>query len=208
MILILLKEKVDMLEIIVVSIISFIGTNIDDIFINTLFFSQAETKNEIHSVIIAKYLGIGTLVVLSLLGALGLNLVQQRYIGLLGIIPIILGIKEWISCLKKKNFPHNDDKESNSNKSKGLILSVVLVTVANGADNLGVYIPLFIGYSIMQIIAVIIVFSIMIALWCILGKKLSDFKLLRDLLLKYKHVIVPIIFIILGVYIIIKGFIY
>ena len=197
-----------MLEIIVVSIISFIGTNIDDIFINTLFFAQAETKKEIHSVIIGKYLGIGSLVLLSLLGTFGLHFVPQQYIGILGIVPIILGIKELICYLKKKKLPHNEDKESNSNKSKGLIFSVVFVTVANGADNLGVYIPLFLGYSIIQIIAVLIVFTIMIALWCILGKKLSDFKFLRELLLKYKHVIVPIVFIILGIYIIIKGFIH
>lgn len=194
-----------MTETIIAIIMSFIGTNIDDIFINTLFFAQADTKHKINSVIIGKYLGIGTLVLVSCLGAFFLHSVPQKYIGFLGLVPIALGIKEWISYLKSKNQSSSDDFEEKQDMSGGMVLNVALVTMSNGADNIGVYMPLFAGYTVFQMIAVVIVFSVMIALWCILGKKLSDLPGLRDFLLKYKYIIVPVVFVILGIYIVLKS---
>lgn len=54
-----------MIETIIAGIMSFVGTNIDDIFINTLFFAQADTKRKIQSVVIGKYLGSGSLMLLT-----------------------------------------------------------------------------------------------------------------------------------------------
>lgn len=193
------------METVLTSIMSFVGTNIDDIFINTLFFAQADTKRKIQSVIIGKYLGIGFLVLLSFLGAFFLYSVPPKYIGLLGFVPIALGIKEWVNHIKAKKQANSEEFEEKPGIAKGLILNVALVTVSNGADNIGVYMPLFAGYTMFQMITVIIVFLLMIALWCILGKKLSDLPGLRNFLLKYKYIIVPIVFVVLGLYIMMKG---
>lgn len=190
-----------MLEIVIAAIISFIGTNIDDIFINTLFFAQADTQHKIRSVIIGKYFGMGTLVLLSLLGAYGLQFVPQQYIGLLGLIPIVLGVRELIKAQRAKRVSAKEKLENQSEPSRGMALNVALVTMANGADNIGVYIPLFASYSVVQMLAVVAIFALMIALWCVLGKKLADMPLLRSFLLKYKHIIVPAVFIFLGIYI-------
>ena len=194
-----------MLETIIATTMSFVGTNIDDIFINTLFFTQAHNRCDIRAVVIGKYLGIGGLVLLSLAGAFGLKFIPQLYIGFLGVIPIVLGIKEWLSYLKYRNKPDAEDNEVESDVSKGLVLNVVLVTMANGADNIGVYVPLFAGYTVMQMFVVVVIFALMIALWCGLSKKLSDLPVLRAFLLEYKHVMVPVVFIILGIYIFIKS---
>lgn len=194
-----------MLETIVATVMSYIGTNVDDIFINTIFFTQAETKQDIRSVVIGKYLGIGGLVLLSLIGAFGLQFIPQQYIGFLGLIPIALGVKEWISYLKSKKTYDADDSEEKVDTSKGLVFNVVLVTMANGADNIGVYIPLFTGYTFIQMAIVVAVFGLMIALWCLLSKKLSDLPFLRSFLMKYKHIIVPVVFFVLGIYIISKS---
>lgn len=194
-----------MLETMIATIMSFVGTNIDDIFINTLFFAQANSKRDIRSVVIGKYLGIGGLVLLSLLGAFGLQFIPQRYIGFLGFIPIALGIKEWVGYLKSRNAPGAEEEETKADPSKGMVLNVVLVTMANGADNIGVYIPLFAGYTPIQMVVVVVIFALMIALWCLLGKKLSDLPVLRSFLLKYKYIMVPVVFVILGIYILIKS---
>lgn len=193
-----------MIETLISIIISYVGTNIDDIFINTLFFAQADTKRKIQFVVLGKYLGIGFLVLLSCLGAYFLHIIPQQYIGLLGIVPISLGIKEWISYKKHKSKVSSDENRKAAS-SHGLILNVALVTVSNGADNIGVYVPLFANYTALQMAIMIIVFSIMLALWCLLGKKLSDLPGLRGFLLKYKHIIVPAVFIILGIYIFMKS---
>lgn len=194
-----------MLETLIATIMSFVGTNIDDIFINTLFFAQASSKRDIRSVVIGKYLGIGGLVLLSLLGAFGLQFIPQQYIGFLGLIPIMLGIKEWVGYLKSRNASDSEEEEKKADPSKGMVLNVVLVTIANGADNIGVYIPLFAGYTPIQMAVVVVIFALMIALWCLLGKKLSDLPVLRSFLLKYKYIMVPVVFVILGIYILIKS---
>lgn len=62
-----------MIETLLSGAAAFVGTNIDDMFINMLFFTEADTKAEVRSVVIGKYLGIGALVLLSVLGAFGLQ---------------------------------------------------------------------------------------------------------------------------------------
>ena len=81
-----------MLEILILSITSFIGTNIDDFIIDIFFFSSAESKKDIFHIFLGKYLGIGILVLISLMGSMGLEFLPVQYIGVLGLIPIWLVI--------------------------------------------------------------------------------------------------------------------
>ena len=230
----------------ITAVISFISTNIDNIFVMMLLYAQIGEKLKKRHVVIGQYLALVILVAISLLGAVGLNFVPQKYVGLLGIIPIALGVKEWVSYKKSnravveqydeniidieessadvkeneayQSSPKDDDKgrlHQIFTKSKSAILkivnpeilSVVIVAVANGADNIGVYIPLFTGYSSWQFLLTIFVFAIMMALWCFLGERVTSFPRIRDTIQRYKHIAVPIIFVGLGIYIMIKGFI-
>lgn len=190
-----------MTETLISCIVSFIGTNIDDIFINTLFFSEANSRKELRAIVGGNYLGIGALVLISVLGAFGLQFFPSRYIGVLGLIPIGLGIKEVIGHRRKKR---GEEEQAPPKKAKGFVLNVMLVSIANGADNIGVYLPLFAGFSPWQLITAIGVFAGMIALWCFLGKKLSDLPSLRRLLVKYKGILVPAVYIAPGIYILLK----
>ena len=191
-----------MIEVVIASIMCFIATTIDDLFLDMLFFVQATTKKQVQSIFCGKYIGIGILVLLSCLGAYGLQFVSERYIGFLGLIPIAIGIKEGLENFKKSE---EDGSEEQPELSKGFLWSVVLVTISSGADNIGVYIPLFANYSIMQMVAVIITFVVMVACWCFLGKTLSSLPYLQKFLLKYKQIIVPVVLICLGVYIILEA---
>lgn len=170
---------------IITAVISFIGTNIDDIFILTLFFAECKGL----SVVLGQYLGMSVLVGVSLLGALGLSFIPEEYIHWLGIVPILLGVKAIF------------DRDEDESKSGTGVFGIALITIANGADNIGVYIPLFAGYSLPEVLSAVAIFAAMTALWCLLGKKLSDLPMLRAFLQKYKRVIVPVVFIALGVYI-------
>lgn len=193
-----------MTETIISLITAFAGTNIDDIFINTIFFAQADSKKKVRAVVAGKYLGMGILVLASLFGAFFLSGIPQTYIGLLGLVPIALGIKE-IICNIKSNSQDSPEDDRKPDISKGLIFSSALVTVSNGADNIGVYIPLFAGYTTAQMLTAAAVFAIMTAIWCFFSKKLSDLPRLRNFLLKYKQIAVPTILILLGAYIILKS---
>lgn len=192
-----------MIETLILSITSFVGTNLDDMFINTLFFSEAETKADSRSVVYGKYLGIGVLIILSILGAFGLKFLPQHYIGYLGLIPIGLGIKEIIENAKSKG---EDGPCNGVKKSANRVMNTALITIANGADNIGVYIPLFAGFALWQMALSVCVFLIMIAVWCFMGKTLAALPPLQKLLEKYKTVIVPTVYIALGIYILISNF--
>ena len=82
--------------------------------------------------------------------------------------------------------------------------SVALITIANGADNIGVYTPLFASFSAGQMMILYTVFAFMIALWCILAKRISDLPILNRFLIRYKHVLVPMVLVLLGVYILVQ----
>ena len=191
-----------MIEVIIASILCFIATTIDDLFLDMLFFAQATTRKQVQSIFAGKYVGIGILVLLSCFGAYGLQFVPEQYIGFLGLIPIAIGIKEGLENFKKSE---EEDSEEQPELSKGFLWSVVLVTISSGADNIGVYIPLFANYTIIQMLVVIITFSIMVFCWCFLGKTLSSLPYLRKFLLKYKQIIVPVVLICLGIYIILEA---
>lgn len=77
-----------MVKTIITSVLAFVSTNIDDIFILTLFFSNKNIKPGI--VIIGHSLGLTALVMISFVGALAGDLLDQRLVGLLGLFPFIL----------------------------------------------------------------------------------------------------------------------
>ena len=193
-----------MFEAFITSVVSFVGTNIDDIFINTLLYSEANSRSQRRSIVIGKYAGIGLLVAISILGVFGLSFVSDEYIGLLGVVPIALGVKELISYARDKNGKDSELKR----KTSSFLLRVVFITVANGADNIGVYIPLFAGYEFWQLLIAVAVFTLMIALWCFLSRRLADWYILKNVLSGYRHFIVPSVYIVLGAYILAKGFLW
>ena len=85
------------------------------------------------------------------------------------------------------------------------ILYVYFLTLANGADNVSVYIPLFTNLSAVEIITVIVIFVMLIGFWCFLGMKIGQYPLIRKFLEKYKDVLIPVVFIGLGIYILLKS---
>ena len=202
-------------------ILAFAGTNIDDLFIDTFFFAQAETKKQIQAIVLGKYLGIGALVLFSVLGACMLQEIPVGYIRFLGLVPMALGIREWIENRQEKehddNLEHADGelavkKLADVNTTDyeliteakgfwGFLLKIALVTISNGADNLGVYMPLFASFQMTEMLMVLMVFAVMVAVWCILSKKLADLPGLRGFLLNHKETLVPIVYVALGVYI-------
>ena len=92
-----------MLKIIILAITSFIGSNIDDLIIDIFFFMSVKGKKDICNIVLGKYLGIGALVIISIGGSIGLGVLPTEYMGYLGVIPMILGIKELIGNMQNTN---------------------------------------------------------------------------------------------------------
>jgi cadmium resistance transport/sequestration family protein len=198
------------------AIIFFASTNVDDIFLLMAWFSQSNGSLTKKQIVIGQYLGFITLVLLSLIGAFGALVIPKEWIGLLGIFPIYLGVKALWEGYKEKN----DAKENESGEQlieegskKNLlqkflhpnIYKVAAITFANGGDNIGIYIPYFSNQGIARLAIIIVIFLVLVAVWCFFGYKLVSHPLVAKTVERYGHLIVPFVLILLGAYILIES---
>ncbi|MFG2041583.1 cadmium resistance transporter [Dactylosporangium sp. NPDC048998] len=178
----------------------FVGTNIDDLIVLTVLFlsARATGKPGPGQIWLGQYAGIGVLVALSAVAALGLTIVPDRWVGLLGLVPFALGVKGLISAIRA----HGDDDLSAPTAATGL-LSVAGVTIANGADNISVYTPMFRTIALTSSLITIAVFAAGVALWCLAGSWLGSHKRIIEVVQRYGHWIVPGVFMVIGTVIVI-----
>ena len=183
------------------SVLGFVSTSIDYLVILTILF-VTQGKRHIKSIYFGQYLGTGILVVISLVAAYFLNFIPQDWIiGLLGLIPIALGIR----AIFADEDVDEDDLESKLSGEGSKILAFTGLTVAMGGDNLGIYIPYFTGKTPIQILVVLIVFILGILLLCLLSRRLASVPAIGETVEKYEKIIVPIVFIGLGLYILLEN---
>lgn len=200
-----------MSETILVGVISFIATNLDDIVLLTLYFSQVDDEFRKRHVIIGQYLGFSVLLIVSLFIYYGILFIPEEWIGLLGFAPIAIGVKQLLQNRKPKQEEKPDVPENGKTRFAFLsrvigpqTLNVASVTIAIGADNIGVYVPLFAALGEDQVPVVIVVFLTMLAIWLWISNKLSNQPTVQRVLVRYGHIIMPIVLIILGIFILVK----
>jgi cadmium resistance protein CadD (predicted permease) len=196
---------IDILGLIAIGIAAFAATNIDDIFVLMMFFSSLTIP--VRHVILGQYIGIGLLIAIGAIGSL-LTLVVPTYIGLMGILPIAIGVKNLIEIRKKNNSPSRQIAQDEKNRSYSF-LSVAAVTFSNGGDNIGVYVPLFSKYNTMsQITTFTTVFIAMTAVWCIAAYYFVSHPLVASRIRHIGNIILPFVLIGLGIYILIESFLF
>ena len=171
---------------------AFISTNLDDILLLTLLFAQSQTGRA--AIAAGQLAGMGILTMVSLFCANLIQSLPKPALALLGLIPIALGIRFLISY---RNSANGDPKSDAAD-----FLSVLLLTVSNGGDNVGVYVPLFAGYSPSQTAVVCAVFFLMTLLWCLMSSRFSSLPGLKTFLLHRRHMVIPVVLVLLGLYII------
>jgi cadmium resistance protein CadD (predicted permease) len=85
------------------------------------------------------------------------------------------------------------------------LLGVAGITIANGADNISVYTPVFRTLEPAQTAVTIAVFMVCVGLWCVAGRILGTHKKVTETLEKVEHWLVPVVFIVLGAVILIES---
>ena len=191
--------------------LAFITTNIDDILLLMLFFAQVNISFHKRHIVVGHYLGFSAIVLISLLGFAGALILPHNLIGLLGLIPIVLGVYQ---LFHKRD---NDDQDAvdlaNIQPRRGLLgsllsahtLTVAGVTLANGADNISVYVPLFASHSLSDGVLIMVIFGLLVGLWLYAGYRLVRYPSVARLLERYGERLVPYVFILLGLYIILES---
>ena len=180
---------------VVMDIVVFAATNLDDLLVLVALFSSAGFRG--REVAVGQFLGIGALVLVSAVAALIALVIPGAYIRLLGLVPIFLGLRRLLTS------PGPDEEAALRPRGGGVrrVLSVAAVTIANGGDNLSVYTPFFAVRDGLWIALAVVVFAAMTATWLILARWLVRHSALGRLLRKYEHRLLPGVFILLGVFI-------
>ncbi|MGC5335093.1 cadmium resistance transporter [Micromonospora sp. DT62] len=168
----------------------FTATNIDDIVVLTLFFVAARTTGRPRTwqIVAGQYLGIGALALASTVVAAGLLVVPEPWTGLLGLLPVALGVRALLR-----------DDADDAPAVVGSTLGVAGVTIANGADNIAVYVPVFRALGPADGAVFLLVFVVLIALWCAAGAWLGGHPRVTRLVGRAGHWLVPAVFIAIGV---------
>ena len=179
------------------AVIAFTATNIDDLFILVFFFGNKNFKNS--HVVIGQYIGVISLIIISSMGYFFKFIIPSSLISLLGIFPILIGIKELIKLKTHKKSDNELNKDGEFKRSS--TFQVALVTIGNGGDNIGIYMPLFASISYPEIFAVVFIFLIMIGIWCLISHSLVNHRLVKDKIENYGHIIFPFVLIAIGIYI-------
>jgi cadmium resistance transport/sequestration family protein len=193
------------IRIIVVAITAFVATNVDDILVLVVFLAQVEQRQQLWQIVLGQYLGFGALLLASLPGYLGGLVIPKSWLGLLGILPIMIGIRAFWQGQEHTTVPMVRQRSSDRRWQRWLspqVLQVAAVTFANGGDNIGIYVPLFAQSRLMELILTLFVFLTLVAVWCALAYALTRQPTIAPLLSRYAHQIVPFVLIGLGVYII------
>ena len=193
-----------MVQNVVTSIILYSGTAVDLLIILMLFFAKRKSIKDIINIYLGQFLGSVSLILLSLLFAFVLNYIPSKEIlGLLGLIPIFLGLKV---LLLGDSDGEAIAKDGLRKDNKNLIFLVAMITFAScGADNIGVFVPYFITLNLANLIVALLTFLVMIYLLVFSAQKLAQVPSVGETLEKYSRWFIAVVYLGLGMYILIEN---
>ena len=193
-----------MIQNVVTSIILYSGTAVDLLIILMLFFAKRKSRKDIINIYLGQFLGSVSLILLSLLFAFVLNYIPSKEIlGLLGLIPIFLGLKV---LLLGDSDGEAIAKEGLRKDNKNLIFLVAMITFAScGADNIGVFVPYFTTLNLTNLIVTLLTFLVMIYLLVFSAQKLAQVPSVGETLEKYSRWFIAVVYLGLGMYILIEN---
>ncbi|MDX3659375.1 cadmium resistance transporter [Streptomyces sp. ID05-26A] len=171
----------------------FAVTNVDDLVLLALFFARARSP---WRVVTGQYLGFTAILALAVLGALGASLLPAGFRPWLGLIPLALGLKAAWSVWR------GSDDEDEPDAAPG-VLAMAGVTLANGGDNIGVYVSVFTVTDSLWVY--VTVFLLLVGVWCLAGRFLASRQVVARALAQWGHVALPVVLIVIGLLVLFSG---
>lgn len=179
----------------------FAVTNVDDIVVLTVLSisSRATGQPRPWHIWAGQYAGFAILIAVSLAAVAGLTLVPLHWLWLLGLVPLGLGLGKLATAIRA----HRSGQRASPAAVTGLT-GVIGLTVANGGDNLAVYIPVFRTSSAAEIAVIIGVFLAGVGLYCLASIRFAGHRAVAATVQRWGQWIVPAVFILIGLYIFYK----
>jgi len=181
----------------------FMVTNIDDIIVLSLFYARgAGQRGTTAKILAGQYLGFGAILAAAVLVALGArSFLPEEAIPYFGLIPLALGL---LAVWRVWRSDDDDDEGKVSGKALS-VLTIAAVTFANGGDNIGVYVPVFVTVGNAGIVAYSIVFLALVAVLVVAARFVATRKPIAEVLERWEHILFPIVLIGLGIAILVEG---
>lgn len=176
----------------------FAATNADDIVILTVLNVSAKLGGRPRrwQIWAGQYAGFTVLIGLSLAAAGGLTLVPDGWLWPLGLLPIGLGLVKLAAAIRARRAGQSVPAAVVS----GLI-GVAGLTIANGADNVSIYTPVFRTSSMTEIALTIATFMAGTAVYCLAGSGFAAHRAVTAVIGRWGQWIVPVVFIGIGIYV-------
>ena len=180
----------------------FLVTNIDDIIVLSLFFARgAGQRGTTTKIVVGQYLGFGGILLASVAVTFGAGLfLPDDAIPYFGLIPLLLGA--FAAWQVWRNGDDDDDTVADKPLSA---LTVAAVTFANGGDNIGVYVPVFLAVGTGALLAYCVVFLALVAVLVLAAKFVATRRPIAEVLERWEHLLFPLVLIVLGLVILIEG---
>lgn len=180
------------------AVVMFAGSNIDDAVVLTVLNISAEAAGlpKRWQIWAGQYVGIGLIVALSVLAALGLSTVPLRWTGLLGLLPLAVGAWLLVRAIRARR-----NGESAAPRAASGVWTVAVLTVANSGDNISIYTPAFRIMGPGGTALAVGVFAVGTGVWCLAASALARHQPLVPLLRSFGRWIIPAVFLGQGVYI-------
>ena len=191
---------------IITGVTAFSATNIDDLVILMLFFSQVDATFRYRHVVIGQYLGFSALVIASLPGFFGSLIVPHDWIKLLGFMPIVIGFSRLLNQGDSSSAVSSEIGQSKQPKISSFLspqtYNVAAVAFVNGSDNVGIYVPLFASSTLENLLVILGIFFLLVGVWCYAAYQLNRLPTIVDVLSRSSNTLFPFILIGLGTFIV------
>lgn len=196
-----------------------LATTFDDNIYLTSFFGRVSNTFRPRHVVVGEFLGLTVLISISLIGFFAGMIVSDMWVGLLGVLPIMIGINQLMSKDDddSKDVVEEVEKiqiEVGRPRIKQSLWStlrdlkthrVTAVSISNGGNNIAVYIPLFASSSLPSLGVILTMCYMTIGFWCFCSYNLTRFPGISILIARYGRKIAPFVLIYLGISIIVKS---
>lgn len=179
----------------------FLVTNVDDVIVLSLFFARgAGQRGTTRRIVAGQYLGFGAILAASVAATLGAGLfLSDDALAYFGLLPLGLGVLAgW------RAWRGDDDDDDNADRQLST-LAVAAVTLANGGDNVGVYVPVFVSVGSAAVLAYCSVFLLLVAGLVFFARFVATREPVAEALERWESVLFPVVLIGLGVLILVEG---
>jgi cadmium resistance protein CadD (predicted permease) len=192
-----------MLSLVALAIGAFAATNIDNLFVLLAFV--AEARGSKRRVIAGQYAGSLALIAVAIGFAEMLRSVPHGYVGVLGVLPIGVGLaKAWAQFGPRGASQGDAADAARPVQESSSSWTVAGVAIANGSDNIAVYVPLHAGHSRIDYVSISLVFIAMIGIWCASAIWLVKHPLLGAPIRRYRTALLSFILLVIGASVIVQ----